>query len=270
MYNADYEIIENRTTLPFWFHYDSVSQGIVPWKAHWHESIELLYMTNGKTNVQIGDTSVIAERNDMVIIPSNIIHSTSSIDGQTKYHTLIVYPEFLEMLGFDYVAAKFDHPIKDKKIDSIMDDLVYEAYTNNEYSNAKVMNNVISLLLHIFTKYKDNHLKINESANLKLIKKCFKYIDNNYKDISSVSEIAQHLGLSTSYFNSIFKKTTMLTPLKYLNYIRCKKAQEYIKTKKYTMTEIAELCGFSDLPQFSKTFKKYMNVSPHQYRFDQP
>ncbi len=45
-----------------------------------------------------------------------------------------------------------------------------------------------------------------------------------------------------------------------------KKAVDYIKIKEMSLTEIAFLVGYSDYTYFNKVFRRYMGVSPTQFR----
>ena len=44
-----------------------------------------------------------------------------------------------------------------------------------------------------------------------------------------------------------------------------KAATKLLKEQKHTITEIAEMTGFSDAKYFREVFKKHFNVSPSQY-----
>ena len=47
--------------------------------------------------------------------------------------------------------------------------------------------------------------------------------------------------------------------------IRLKRAVQLLKEDTHTITEIAEMTGFSDAKYFREVFKKHYNVSPSQY-----
>lgn len=264
---AKYEIVESETTLPIRLHYDGVSNGIVPYHMHWHENIELLYMTHGVTSITINNREIIAKRRDLVIIPSNAIHSTSSIDGLTKYHMLMIDSQYLDSLNFDYHNAWFKTPIQSPLIDELFENIIYNAYSGEKYWEANVMSDVLKLLILLFNKYKSDSIPLPNTPISPIVQKAFSYVENNYKNNFSINDMASSLGVSESYFRHIFKEATKLSPKKYINYVRCKKAQELIKEKKYSLSQIAVMCGFMDLAHFSKTFKKLMNVPPSQFDF---
>ena len=66
----------------------------------------------------------------------------------------------------------------------------------------------------------------------------------------------------------IFHKLKALTgyaPADYIRMIRLQHAAKLLKQGEYTITEIADMIGFSDAKYFREVFKKYYNVSPSQF-----
>ena len=58
-----------------------------------------------------------------------------------------------------------------------------------------------------------------------------------------------------------------MTPLEYLTQIRIEQAKSYlINSNIYSISEIADMCGFSDQYYFSRVFKKTVGVSPRDYK----
>ena len=57
-------------------------------------------------------------------------------------------------------------------------------------------------------------------------------------------------------------------PNNYINKLRMERAAEMLRQTELSMTEIAERTGFSSSRYFSTMFKKYMGVTPTQYKND--
>ena len=87
----------------------------------------------------------------------------------------------------------------------------------------------------------------------------------------SVDESLKRLPLSYEYLRKLFKKETGTTPLNYLSDCRMRLAAHIISSgisnqySEYTVSQIAEACGFSDPMYFSRVFKKNFGVSPTEY-----
>ena len=81
----------------------------------------------------------------------------------------------------------------------------------------------------------------------------------------NVTNIANQLHITPEHLSRIFKSETGLSPKKYLNDIRMKKAIEYISKANTTVLRTAEAVGFSDAFTFSRAFKRYYGCSPSEY-----
>ena len=92
------------------------------------------------------------------------------------------------------------------------------------------------------------------------------YIETNYDKDLSVSELAKQLGLDRSYFSTIFKNRLGKPPQQYIVDYRLEKAAYFMEVYRYTPQEAAHYCGYPDLFNFSKMFKRKYGVSPRHYR----
>ncbi|WP_458786466.1 helix-turn-helix domain-containing protein [Vallitalea sediminicola] len=61
-------------------------------------------------------------------------------------------------------------------------------------------------------------------------------------------------------------ETYGMTPIHFHQFIRIERAKEMIKLTDYSLTEIADIFGFSSIHSFSRTFKKIDGVTPSYYR----
>lgn len=120
-------------------------------------------------------------------------------------------------------------------------------------------NGLFLQLLHLIQYGQKNN------SNFK-VEKMKRYIVDHYDKKMTTAEIAQVVALSPVYCGALFKKTMNLTIPEYITKIRIQKATLLLDEGQQTITEIAELCGFSDIFYFSKLFKKHMLLSPNDYR----
>lgn len=93
------------------------------------------------------------------------------------------------------------------------------------------------------------------------------FICKNYSiDTLSVKDIGGHVYLSTSYVCTLFKTETGKTLNQYLTEYRINMAKQLLDDSHYKITDISSKVGYSDGNYFSKTFKKYVGLSPSEYR----
>lgn len=103
-----------------------------------------------------------------------------------------------------------------------------------------------------------------------VIQSAKEYIEKNFSNGElSLNRIAAHIGVSPSYFSSIFKQETGTTFVEYLTKVRIDKACELLRCTNSRTAEIGEQVGYSDPHYFSATFKKVMGQSPKDYRAGQ-
>ncbi|UTW61230.1 helix-turn-helix transcriptional regulator [bacterium SCSIO 12741] len=88
---------------------------------------------------------------------------------------------------------------------------------------------------------------------------------NLYEDLN-LEDLAFFTGMSLSSFKRKFSSVYGTTPNKYIISKRLEKAQTLLTTSNLSIAEIAYDCGFSEIGYFSKTFRKYYNVSPSDFR----
>lgn len=102
-----------------------------------------------------------------------------------------------------------------------------------------------------------------------LIAEAKDYIAENYgNNDCSLNMISGHIGVSPSYFSSIFKQETGQSFVEYLTKVRIGKACELLKCTTLRTAEIGEVVGYNDSHYFSATFKKVVGQSPKEYKND--
>lgn len=97
-------------------------------------------------------------------------------------------------------------------------------------------------------------------------------IDQRFADGTFSTDAAiRKLPLNYDYVRKLFKKETGVTPHEYLTKVRMQRAKDILlsgvtnRYSNYSVTQIAEACGFADPLYFSRVFKKYYGVAPSHY-----
>lgn len=100
-----------------------------------------------------------------------------------------------------------------------------------------------------------------------LIAAAKKEIENHYMtEEISLNTVAISVGMSPSYFSSIFSKEAGKTFVEYLTEVRIEKAKEFLMCSSMKMSEIGYEVGYKDPHYFSYIFKKVQGCSPKEYR----
>lgn len=91
-------------------------------------------------------------------------------------------------------------------------------------------------------------------------------VEANYTSQISLSDLAEHAGLSVSRFTELFRKHKGTSPIDYIIRLRITRASELLRTSESRVTDVAHAVGFDDSNYFSKVFKKVVGKSPRTYR----
>lgn len=98
------------------------------------------------------------------------------------------------------------------------------------------------------------------------LKRVVDYIDGNLIKSLTLDEIAKIAALSPFHFSRAFRKSTGMTPVRYVWSRRVEKAKDYLKKDYAQLAPIAYACGFSSQSHFSTLFKRATGLTPAQYR----
>ena len=127
-----------------------------------------------------------------------------------------------------------------------------------------------ALLRHVYNSIEDEEedLPANCSNTLdwKFIASVKECIEKNMGDSDFNVEMlsSQHHMSRTSFYNKL-KILTGYAPADYIRMIRLQYAAQLLKQGEHTVTEVADIVGFSDVKYFREVFKKYYDVSPSKY-----
>ncbi len=98
------------------------------------------------------------------------------------------------------------------------------------------------------------------------VREAIQYLKEHYRDDLNIKKLAEFLKISESYLSRLFKMETGYTFIEYLTHYRIKKAIELLKDKMVKVYEIADLVGYADSRYFSALFRKYVGVTPSEFK----
>lgn len=91
------------------------------------------------------------------------------------------------------------------------------------------------------------------------------YIRQSYMQNIRIEQIAKHLNLDRRYLGRLFKEQTGRSMQQYLLQVRIEAADQYLR-QGYSVRESAKLCGYEDVSNFTKLYKKHFGYSPASQR----
>jgi two-component system response regulator YesN len=93
-----------------------------------------------------------------------------------------------------------------------------------------------------------------------------RYLEKNYREDHSIQDIAILFSISKEHLSRKFKQELKLTPSDYLTSIRMKHAQLLLTNPNMKINAVACQVGYQDEHYFGKVFKKWVGITPVEYR----
>lgn len=132
----------------------------------------------------------------------------------------------------------------------------------NEYGSFSRMIGKLQGFLDEARDHTEGESAFTNAAFMRLIK----YVNENYRGDISLTSAAKALYMNSNYVSQLFKKESGVTFVHYITQKRLEDAKELLVTTKKPLTDIALEVGFNDTFHFIKTFKRFVGVTPGQYR----
>ena len=104
----------------------------------------------------------------------------------------------------------------------------------------------------------------NTTSHLRL-KPAREYIEQNYNSAFTLDMLANLTNMSITNFRREWLKMYGLSAFQYRDRIRLSYAKDYLSSGYYTVTEVAEKCGFEDTNYFIRFFKKHTGTTPGRF-----
>lgn len=122
-------------------------------------------------------------------------------------------------------------------------------------------------LVDISLFFREELLDARNRSTKSYVSKAKDYVQNHYKDEElSLDGVCQVLGVSNSYFSTVFKKKTGKSFIGYLTDYRLEQASRLLIETNDKSYIIARQVGYTDPNYFSYVFKRRFGVSPSRYR----
>ncbi|MBQ3016467.1 MAG: helix-turn-helix domain-containing protein [Clostridia bacterium] len=235
--------------------------------SHFHNFYEIYYLCEGNMRYIINDEFFEVSKNDVVLIPKGVIHNTSYGNDGTK-RLLINFSE--KYVSSPNLLAAFQKKViklseRDGfEVESIFKKIESEQVRSDSYSELMIIQYITELLV-LFSRSDIKNAETKLDGYSQIMQAAVKYINMNYANNISLSELSLEFGFSKSFFSRKFKEITGFGISEYIALVRIKNAERMLSEKKTSITDVAFACGFNDCSYFAATFKKLMGVTPHKF-----
>ena len=246
---------------------------------HWHREFEISYAIDGIVHCFVDDECINLQPGEALFINSELIHHFEG-DGGIMYN-IIFMPEFIA----DMDSAVFQKSIAPylnsnckylyfHRTDARYSRLLNEIKEIGTLSGAKnygrnreleLLYGVTGLWLQI-AEFTENSL-VPQKRNADMLRqarlrKMIQYIQSNYSERITLSEIAEQANISTSEALRCFKIGLKTTPINYLIDYRLGIAFSRLTATRDPVYQIASSVGFENTSYFCQKFKERYGSSP--------
>lgn len=247
---------------------------------HLHKKYEIYYLADGTRKYFIEDSVYLVNAGNIVLIDKDEVHKTGSVDGSPHTRFVLNFnPEYVENVwgnGNGDLISFFKSgirvltvPIKVQGyVENVMQrmaDLEGDASVEADILRKCLLTELLILLKKCVGEHLEKHMNSKRLTN-GTIDGITDFIASNYREPLSLKEIAARFYISPYYLSHLFKKTTNLSVVEYINSVRIRAAKNYLETTELKITEVAALSGFGTSSHFSRVFKLGTGLSPVRYR----
>jgi len=108
--------------------------------------------------------------------------------------------------------------------------------------------------------------KISSNSSNTSIKRVVKYVETNYYKDLKLESLAEIFSYNSAYLGKIFKSYTGESFNTYLDKLRIEEGKKLLVEKNLKVYEVCNLIGYKNIDYFHSKFKKYVGISPLNYK----
>lgn len=129
-------------------------------------------------------------------------------------------------------------------------------------TKAKNQKELENIMLHLLDELKREYRRNNVRKYSHTIQRAIEFIHNHKHQPLTAADVTAHLGVERTHLSRQFHQETGLTITDYIHRVKMDAAEALILGRGYSLTEIADLLGYSSYSYFSRVYKKYKHCLP--------
>jgi len=260
--------------------FDRVKQDF-DFPIHFHPEFEINFIFNGKgVRRVVGDSLEEIGDIELVMVGPNLVHGWQMHNCKSKKIHEITLQFHNDLFDGNMLERRIFKPIKDLFLRSSHGILFSEKIAQELKPRIMHLSKIDSIdyfmelisILQDLANSRNQRLLSTQSANNKKfenssqIKKVYEYIHENFNRKISLNEISELVNMSPVSFNRFIKKRTGKTFIEYTNDTRISYATRWLIETDLSISEISFKCGFNNIANFNRVFKKVKNITPSEFR----
>lgn len=235
---------------------------------HTHAYTELFYIVSGKGQFFIEDQLYPVDVNNLVIINPSVTHTEVSLNAQPLEY-IVLGIEGIELATSETSTGQFyilDHS-ESVEISGCLRNILREMEQKNtgfeDICQAYMEILIIRLMRSIALAVPAEPQSTSINRQCAAVKR---YIDLHFKEALTLEQLAEDAHMSKYYLSHSFKREFGVSPINYMISRRVEESKYLLAETDLSMSQIAQLLGFSSLSYFSQVFRRTQGTSPMEYR----
>lgn len=249
--------------------------------VHFHPEYELNYIF-AATNAErvVGDHKSLIEEYELVLVGPNVYHGWNNGNCKSDQIHEITIQFHRNLIHESLLARNMMKPIKEMLANSsggiLFDDQTTRmiAPRLQELSKRNGIEAFIELIsvLHLLSVSQNQKLLspvpliTSDFAHSDRMKKVYQFIEQNYQEKIKVKEVARLVNMTETTLSRLIKRRTGKSFIDFLNDYRIGFATRWLTETNQSVSEIAFRCGFFNISNFNRIFKKIKGCTPGEYR----
>lgn len=258
MFNSDAEFITITKIYTVEKYTDNTGSQKLLRYGNYFPTNELVFFLSGENETNVGGVLIHDRPNSLRFMPKGQFESEYTVLSNPPSCCIDVYFDSSSSLSHQAFGAYNMGVLRDKFI------RLYNVWDKKHFGYYSEAIMIFYDIIHCMQMKSSGYMS---NFSKQAVSKAYDYILNNYRshrfDYKALCKIS---GLGHSQFNSLFKKSYGITPVELVTKMKINHAKELLVTARYSMSEIANLCGFENQYYFSSVFKKTTGVSPSRYK----
>jgi len=243
--------------------YISIENQTTNFPKHFHETFCISLIHKGIEQIDFDNQSLFSEAGSISISNPYEIHANPLINHNSllKFDTIYLSNDLMKYFTSGQNIKFINRKINSKKANQ----LFIEVKNAIDKRNPETIKHHLQLFINILKFYAQENQKAYSAINFNSFNQINDYIENHIYDKFCLKELSKMANINKFGFIKKFKASTGMTPM---NYILMKKTFSCKKliNPNSELTDIAYQYNFSDMAHFSKTFKRYIGLSPKMYQ----
>jgi AraC-like DNA-binding protein len=250
---------------------------------HYHEEFELNFIQNAQGAKRlVGDHIEEIDNLELVLVGSNLQHAWFTHNCKSKeikeitiqFHKDLFDEKLLRRNQLSFIRTMLEKSSRgilfSKTTTQQLAPRIIELTQKNGFDSVLELMSI----LHDLSTSRNMRILSDASFNVadkytyssRRIEKTFEYINQNFDKSITLTEVAKLASMSEVSFSRFFKQRTGNTFIDSLNEVRLGHATRILIETTQNISEVAYDCGFNNISNFNRIFKKKKGCTPKEFR----